>query len=481
MLKQCFLVLIALALGFAIACREEASPASTLPTNITNATPSPTSSVLSGEVPPPTPAFATRGTTLPTYGPQDISENVTELTPAGRQPGQGSTMLPTVAPTLIDDPEATLEESPTATPLSELLPLRLVRLDLEEAFPDLEDLPRMVHLTYPSDGSGRLFVVLQEGKIVVFPGERNVSDAVDFLDIRQRVNSGGEQGLLGLAFDPNYSSNGYFYVNYTTQGNTLISRFSTDSADPGRADASSELVLMRIPQPFPNHNGGTLAFGHDGYLYIGLGDGGGGGDPLGSGQDLTTLLGAMLRIDVLDASPDRPYAIPPDNPFVHFEARGEIWAYGLRNPWRFSFDRQNGDLWAGDVGQNSFEEVDLVQRGGNYGWNTLEGNHCFSPRTGCDPSGTLLPVIEYGSDKGCSVIGGYVYRGTAIPSLAGTYLYGDFCSGEVHGFRFENGEVAGHSLLVDSGFMITSFGEDQQGEIYALSQDGGIYRLKADG
>ncbi|MEE8464893.1 MAG: PQQ-dependent sugar dehydrogenase [Dehalococcoidia bacterium] len=324
---------------------------------------------------------------------------------------------------------------------------------------------------------GRFFVTEQAGRVMSFPISPGPSEASVFLDIRDRVNRGGnEEGLLGLAFDPEFESNGYFFVYYsaTNPRRSVISRFS--SADTAKPE--SELIVLEISQPYQNHNGGQLAFGPDGMLYIGLGDGGRGGDPQGNGQNLSTLLGSILRIDVSGVGPGAGYVVPAGNPFIELPtARGEIWAYGFRNPWRFSFDRQNGDLWAGDVGQNSYEEVDLVLRGGNYGWNTMEGGHCFSPRTGCDPSGTESPVIEYSADRGCSVIGGYVYRGAGIPSLNGAYLYGDFCSGEIHAFRFSNGEVAGHRLLVDSGLSITSFGEDESGEIYVLSQDGGIYRL----
>ncbi|MCH8296911.1 MAG: PQQ-dependent sugar dehydrogenase [Chloroflexi bacterium] len=336
-------------------------------------------------------------------------------------------------------------------------------------------------LTNLVQAGSRLFVTEQTGRVLSFPISPDSPEADVFLDIRDRVSdAGNEEGLLGLAFDPEFDASGHFYVYYSAANprRSVVSRFT---ADDSAAIIESELVVMEIPQPFKNHNGGQLAFGPDGMLYISLGDGGSGGDPQGNGQDPSTLLGSILRIDVSGLGPGQGYQVPPDNPFAgSTDARGEVWAYGLRNPWRFSFDRQNGDLWTGDVGQNRFEEVNLVQRGGNYGWNTLEGAHCFSPRTGCDPSGTLLPVIEYGADKGCSVIGGFVYRGSAIPALTGTYLYGDFCSGEVHGFRFENGEATGHSLLIDSGLMITSFGEDRDGEIYVLTIRGGIYRMIAE-
>ena len=362
----------------------------------------------------------------------------------------------------------TAAEAPPPTP-------RPPAVTLERVFENLS-FSRLTNLV--QEGS-RFFVTEQKGRVLSFPAGQETPEAGVFLDIRDRVSdAGNEEGLLGLAFDPGFDANGHFYVYYSAANprRSVVSRFTAEGL---LATPESELVVMVIPQPYKNHNGGQLAFGPDGMLYIALGDGGLGGDPQGNGQDLSTLLGSILRIDVSGARPGAGYQIPGDNPFVDSPgARGEIWAYGFRNPWRFSFDRLTGDLWTGDVGQNSYEEVDLVAPGGNYGWNTLEGGHCFSPRTGCDPSGTLPPVVEYGSDQGCSVIGGYVYRGTAIPSLTGTYLYGDFCSGEVHGFRFEDGEATGRRLLADSGFMITSFGEDSQGELYALSQNGGIYRLK---
>ena len=357
-----------------------------------------------------------------------------------------------------------------------LTPPQVQGVKVERVFENLS----FSRLTNLVQTDGRFYVTEQAGRVISFPDSPDPSEATVFLDILDRVSRrGNEEGLLGLAFEPEFDSNGHFYVYYSAANprRSVVSRFSST----GTTGPESELVVLEIPQPYRNHNGGQLAFGPDGMLYISLGDGGLGGDPRGNGQNTSTLLGSILRIDVSGIGPDSGYRVPPDNPFVYItDARGEIWAYGFRNPWRFSFDRENGDLWAGDVGQNAYEEVDLVFRGANYGWNTLEGGHCFSPPTGCDSTGTELPVIEYGADEGCSVIGGYVYRGTTIPSLAGTYLYGDFCSGEIHGIRFENGEVVEHNLLVDSGLEITSFGEDENGEIYVLSQNGGIYRLKAD-
>ena len=360
----------------------------------------------------------------------------------------------------------------------------LESLELETAFPWLERMKNMVHLTHAGDGSGRLYVVLQEGRIVSFdptteggPAEGTEPDV--FLDIRDRVRAGGERGLLGLAFDPEYAFNGRFYVNYTTQSHTVVARYTLDASDGRRADPGSELVIMRVLQPFPNHNGGTIAFGPDALLYIGLGDGGSGGDPLNSGQDLGTLLGAMLRIDVSEASEERPYGIPADNPFINDDARPEIWAYGLRNPWRFSFDRETGDLWVGDVGQNSWEEVDVLQAGGNYGWNLMEASHCFPSRVqDCDGEGLEPPIVEYSLDgPRCSVIGGVVYRGPSLPWLEGAYLYADYCSGELWGLRYDGMQVTHHALLNDSVRRITAFGEDEDGEVYMLSFDGNIYRL----
>ena len=352
-------------------------------------------------------------------------------------------------------------------------------VELERIFENL----KFSRLTNLVQGGGRLYVTEQNGRVMALPESPDASEATVFLDMQDQVSRrGNEEGLLGLAFDPEFDTNGHFYVYYSAANprRSIISRFTEIKTGV----SESELVVLEIPQLFSNHNGGQLAFGPDGMLYIALGDGGSGGDPQGNGQNTSTLLGSILRIDVSVIGSDSGYRTPPDNPFAGTPgARAEIWAYGFRNPWRFSFDRQTGDLWVGDVGQNSYEEVDLVSRGGNYGWNTLEGGHCYSPRTECDSSGTEPPVIEYNADVGCSVIGGYVYRGTQIPSLSGVYLYGDFCSGAIHGFRFENGEVAGHNLLIDSGLRITSFGEGRDGEIYVLSQNGGIYRLKlkADG
>ena len=400
---------------------------------------------------------------------------------ATREPSQPATQtVPSQEPPSSASQEPSAQAQPTVESRVPPSTLESKGVALERVFENLT----FRRLTGLVQAGGRFFVTEQTGRVMSFPSGPEApepSEAAVFLDIRDRVNRGGnEEGLLGLAFDPEFGSNGHFYVYYSASQprRSIVSRFTAATSSAATAEPKTELVVMEIPQPYQNHNGGQLVFGPDGMLYIALGDGGLGGDPQGNGQDIGTLLGSILRIDVSAIGPDAGYRVPPDNPFAGTpNARGEIWAFGFRNPWRFSFDRQTGDLWAGDVGQNSYEEVDLVLRGGNYGWNILEGGHCFSPRTGCNPSGTELPVIEYSLDEGCSVIGGYVYRGTRIPSLNGTYLYGDFCSGEIHGFRIENGDVIEHRLMVDSGLRITSFGEDEKGEIYVLSQNDGIYRL----
>jgi len=360
--------------------------------------------------------------------------------------------------------------------------ISIQKWSVEVAFPNIS-FQRMVFLTHAGDGSGYLFLVLQEGGIFVFPNNDDVESSNVFLDIRDRVNdSGNEEGLLGLAFDPNYKSNGFFYVYYTASSppRSVISRFSMSFDDQQKADIDSELVILQVDQPYSNHNGGHIAFGPDGYLYIGLGDGGSAGDPHGNGQNKETLLSSILRIDVSESSDKEKYRIPPDNPFVGLDdAKSEIWAYGLRNPWRFSFDTVTGLLWVGDVGQNKFEEADIVKKGGNYGWNVLEGFHCYpDPVSECNTEKFEPPIIEYGHNEGCSVTGGYVYRGRLWDSIYGSYIYGDFCSGLIWALDFDGLKVTNLKLLLDSDLQISSFGEDEKGEIYILSFDDKIYRLK---
>jgi glucose/arabinose dehydrogenase len=325
-----------------------------------------------------------------------------------------------------------------------------------------------VFVTHAGDGSGRLFVVEQSGRLRIVAG--GTLAPAPFLDISTRVLSGGERGLLGLAFHPGYERNRRYFVNYTRRpdGATVIAEYHASAADPN-VSARVERVLLVIDQPYSNHNGGMIAFGSDGFLYIGMGDGGSGGDPENRAQDRQELLGKMLRIDVNHGA---PYTIPPDNPFVGGGGRPEIWALGLRNPWRFSFDRRTHELWAGDVGQNAWEEIDIIRRGGNYGWRLMEGAHCYNPAL-CDRKGLELPVAEYAHGGGrCSVTGGYVYRGAAIPRLNGMYVYGDYCSGEIFGLR-----GATRRVLLDTSLSIASFGEDEAGEVYVVDLGGGVWRL----
>ena len=362
-----------------------------------------------------------------------------------------------------------------------LAPRPLQTMNVERAFPNLT-FQRLTNLVQPDDGHDHIFVTEQAGYVRVFPNDHRVTEADTFLDIGDRVNEGGnEEGLLGLAFDPDYKDNGYFYVYYSAASprRSVLSRFSVSLNDPKRADHNSETVIMQVAQPFSNHNGGQIAFGPDGYLYVGLGDGGSRGDPHRNGQNAGTLLGSILRIDVKDVSDSRGYQVPPNNPLVGVPgAREEIWAYGLRNPWRFSFDERTGALWAADVGQNRLEEVDVVKKGLNYGWNVMEGTQCFSPPSDCDMAGLELPVAEYSrSDGNCSVTGGYVYGGRGMPSLLGAYVYGDYCSGRIWGLRYDGSSVTEHMLLADSDLSITSLGQDLDLNLYVLSRNDGIYRL----
>jgi glucose/arabinose dehydrogenase len=366
---------------------------------------------------------------------------------------------------------------------------------------------RPVHIANAGDGSQRLFVVEQAGIIRILTNGGNTL-STPFLDISDRVRSpghggGSEEGLLSLAFPPDYDKTGAFYVYYTnTAGDNRISRFRL-TADANVADASSEELILLLEHPVQsNHNGGQLAFGADGYLYIGTGDGGGAGDPSNNAQDLSSLLGKVLRIDVAlpvvsgqshklylpciiensagEPKNEQPYRIPSDNPFVNTpNARPEIWAYGLRNPWRITFDRQTHDMWIGDVGQGQYEEVDLQLAsstgGENYGWRVMEGNHCYNAAT-CSQSGLVLPITEYDHTLGCSITGGFIYRGSGSPALQGIYLYGDFCSGRIWGLQNSNGWQS--QQLLASGLSISTFGEGENGEMYLADMSaGGIYQI----
>jgi len=338
-------------------------------------------------------------------------------------------------------------------------------------------LDRPIGLENAGDGSGRLFIIEQRGVIQIW--KNGLLNPQPFLDIRALINiRGNEQGLLGLAFHPRYAETGYFYVNYTDlNGDTVIARFSVSPENTDRADPNSELRLLFIPQPYPNHNGGEVTFGPDGMLYLGLGDGGAANDPEGNGQSTSTLLGKILRIDV---DQGERYAVPQDNPFVNGGGLTEIWAYGLRNPWRFSFDPLTGDLYIGDVGQNAWEEIDYLPAGSppgaNFGWDYREAAHEFEG----NPSGGIQlidPVAEYSHDQGCSVTGGAVYRGAALPEWNGVYIYGDYCSGMVWGLLKDSNSAWQQGQLFDTDANITSFGGDETGEIYLVSHNGSVYRL----
>lgn len=393
--------------------------------------------------------------------------------PAAQNPAAPQVALATQTPIL-----------PTPTPENKLLPS-------VAALPDasgyqwqqlISGLARPVALTHAGDGSGRIFIVQQGGLV------RVVNDGVllpePFLDLRDRISTAGnEQGLLGLAFHPRFAENGFAYVNYTNRsGDTAIARFTVPpaaSAAEQRADTNSETVLLRVAQPYRNHNGGGLAFGPDGFLYIGLGDGGGVGDPLNQSQALDNLLGKLLRIDVDNA---QPYAIPADNPFILGGGLPEIWAYGLRNPWGFSFDALTGDLYLADVGQDAREEINYLPASftgvpANFGWNRFEGSLPYKPGAPDPNAKYIQPVFEYGHDLGCSVTGGAVYRGKALPEFNGVYLFGDFCSGRVWGI-LQNAQGAWEAqVLFETGLQISAFGTDEAGEIYMLDIGGGMRKL----
>ncbi len=346
-------------------------------------------------------------------------------------------------------------------------------------------LVRPLQVTHAGDGSNRLFVVEQPGRIMIVAGESVLP--IPFLDISGLVETARtEQGLLGLAFHPNYLNNGYFYVDYTRMGDgaTVIARYSVSSAEPNLADPASATLLLTVAQPYANHNGGQIAFGPDGYLYIGLGDGGGAGDPQENGQDITNLLGTILRIDV-DGPP--PYSVPPDNPFVGTVGRDEIWDYGLRNPWRFSFDRLTGDLYIGDVGQGLWEEIDHHAAGTpgglNFGWDCKEGTHEFEFTGACLTAELVDPVAEYGHSVGRSVTGGFVYRGSRYPALQGRYFFADYVQGKIWSLYKTGSDPDTWSipeLELDTPLLISAFGEDETGELYVVDLAGGTVRRLAE-
>lgn len=387
---------------------------------------------------------------------------------AGTSPPSSTTS--TTAPVSTTSAATTVTTSPAPTTTAAPVPLPDITLSLIEVGAGFT---RPVFVTAPP-GDERLFVVQQDGRIeLLHGGERRGT----FLDLSDLVAFGGEQGLLGLAFHPGYPADGRFYVDYTDRrGTTVVAEYRV-SADPDRADPGSGRVLLAVEQPASNHNGGMLAFGPDGLLYIGMGDGGGAGDPYGNGQDTDSLLGSILRLDVAGD----PYAIPPDNPYADGGGAAEVWAKGLRNPWRFSFDL--GLIYIADVGQAAREEInvaDIGLGGQNFGWPVMEGAHCFRADD-CDRTGLTLPILEYGHTGGdCSVTGGYVYRGRAIPELTGTYFYGDYCSGRIASFRGDSAGLDEERDWTDSLGRVaglTSFGIDGAGEMYLTSEGGVVYRL----
>jgi glucose/arabinose dehydrogenase len=389
--------------------------------------------------------------------------------PASTTPAETPTTQPTQETTVTATPEAT-----TATPggSTETPNAGSAHISLRKVVDGLESL---TYLTI-SGTDERLYVVVKAGRVLVI--ENGAIREQPFLDITDRVgSSSSEQGLLSIAFSPQYATNRYLYVNYTDKnGDTVVSRF-TAAADLSQADPQSESKVLGIDQPYPNHNGGQLQFGPDGMLYIGMGDGGSAGDPQNHAQDTQSLLGKLLRIDVSAA--DKPYQVPADNPQLSNATPSEVWAYGLRNPWRFSFDKQTNDLYIADVGQNVYEEIDFQPAGSsggqNYGWNLYEG---FEPyKNNADSSGLTAPIFAYSHDLGCSVTGGYVYRGQQVPALNGAYLYSDYCTGHIWALQRDASNKWVNTLLLDSGLNVSSFGQDAQGELYVIALNGGIYQI----
>jgi glucose/arabinose dehydrogenase len=421
-------------------------------------------------------------TEVPTSTPT-LSKFIRVPTPS---PGATSEVRPTMTPTF--EPVETISgtvtiptETPTPTPTP--TPNTVTELPSPSGYSWQEVVSGLNHpegMVNAGDGSGRLFIVEQAGLIRILQNDSLLP--ISFLDLTQMVSCCGERGLLGLAFHPKFAENGYFYVDYTDTENdqlyTTIARYSVSSDDPNQADPGSAVRILHIAQPYSNHNGGQLQFGPDGFLYIGLGDGGSEGDPLGNGQSVQSLLGKILRIDV-DHS--QPYSIPADNPFANGGGLPEIWAYGLRNPWRFSFDSLTGDLYIGDVGQDAWEEIDFLPAGSaagtNFGWNYFEGMHSYRGSPSANQQ-FVTPVAEYSHTLGDAVIGGYVYRGQTLLAWQGVYLYGDYGSGRVWGLLLLPDGSWQNAQLFDTGRSISSFGVDEEGNMYLVDDGGSLLVLK---
>ena len=383
----------------------------------------------------------------------------------------GGNSAPASNPGPAPNPNPAPNPGPTPTPPANPGPLPTVTLG-----PLVSGLNQPIGLT--NAGDARLFVVEQPGTIRII--NHGAINPQPFLDIRSKVVSGGEEGLLGLAFHPGYAQNRRFFVDYTRnnggQLQSVISEYSTLASNPDQADPASEKILLTVNQPFPNHNGGQLAFGPDGFLYITLGDGGSEGDPQNNGQNLTTLLGKILRIDVDNPSAGKAYGIPASNPFVSGGGLPEIWAYGLRNPWRCSFDSASGKMFCGDVGGDRYEEVDIIEGGKNYGWKTMEGAHCSA--SGCNTSGLTLPIAEIAHEEAECIIGGYVYHGKAIPGLAGAYVFGDYVNGMIWALQQDASGNWKRSNLLSTKRPITSFGVDSSGELYVVDHTGVVLKVQ---
>ena len=358
-----------------------------------------------------------------------------------------------------------------------------IRWTLERVFQNLtfENLTNLVQI---NDDTGGFLVTEQNGLVYYLPNDPNVQDANVVLDLRDRVSrQHNEEGLLGIAPSPTFKVDRSLYIYYSAAKprRSVLSRFVLHDGSMSEIDSYTEIVILDVDQPYGNHNGGQITFGPGGFLYIGLGDGGGAGDPERHAQNRGTLLGSILRIDVMGDINGQGYQVPDDNPFVNLpNVRTEIWAYGFRNPWRFSFDNHTGKLFVGDVGQEKIEEIDIVRKGQNYGWPVMEGSLCYSPSIGCNASNMIPPIIEHSNDQECSIIGGYVYRGFGLPELNGSYIYGDYCSGKIWEVNIKallQGDATPR-ILVDSDLYITSFAQDLSGNLYVLSQNAGVYRLQ---